>query len=272
MNKEQYLSTGEFAKLAGATKHTLFHYDEIGLLCPEVRLRNKYRFYTFQQLDVYEVISTLRELGMPLKEIKEYLDTRTPDSLLNLFEKEDRIIEEHIERLRKIQEWISVKKQCILEGIEAEPGKIKVVYEAGKYLIQAEACSNEELGWAVEMGKLWDYCDAHGINSPYGIGFKQNLSDISKGIYNKYPIIYELTDEKPKEIEAEEKQAGMYLTAYHKGKWQEIGDTYSKIVAYMKQNKIVSGPYFYEDYLLDGLSVKDEEEYITRITCMVTEF
>ncbi len=30
-NRDAYLTTGEFAKLAEVSKHTLFHYDKIGL-------------------------------------------------------------------------------------------------------------------------------------------------------------------------------------------------------------------------------------------------
>lgn len=37
MNKDRYLTTGEFAKLAGVTKHTMFYYDEIGLFSPEIK-------------------------------------------------------------------------------------------------------------------------------------------------------------------------------------------------------------------------------------------
>ena len=34
---ELYFTTGEFAKILGVKKHTLFHYDEIGLFSPAVR-------------------------------------------------------------------------------------------------------------------------------------------------------------------------------------------------------------------------------------------
>lgn len=45
MNKKMYFSTGEFAKLAGVSKHTLFYYDEIGLLSPEIKNKeNGYRY------------------------------------------------------------------------------------------------------------------------------------------------------------------------------------------------------------------------------------
>ena len=33
---ELYFTTGEFAKILGVKKHTLFHYDEIGLFSPAV--------------------------------------------------------------------------------------------------------------------------------------------------------------------------------------------------------------------------------------------
>lgn len=67
MNKESFLTTGEFARLAGVTKHTLFYYDEIGLFSPEVKTENGYRYYSIAQLDVFDVIYTLKELGCLLK-------------------------------------------------------------------------------------------------------------------------------------------------------------------------------------------------------------
>ncbi len=46
MKQTGYLTTGEFARLAGVTKHTLFHYDNIGLFQPEFTDENGYRYYT----------------------------------------------------------------------------------------------------------------------------------------------------------------------------------------------------------------------------------
>lgn len=73
MQKTRYLTTGEFARLAGVTKHTLFHYDEIGLFQPELTDTNGYRYYTVDQLDVFDIIYTLKNLGMPLGQIRDYL-------------------------------------------------------------------------------------------------------------------------------------------------------------------------------------------------------
>ena len=106
MNKERYLSTGEFAKLVGTTKHTLFYYDEIGLFSPEWKEeKTGYRYYTYAQLDTFDVIYTLRELDMSLEQIKGYMQNRSPLKFLNLLEEEEKIIGEKLKQLKKTREW-----------------------------------------------------------------------------------------------------------------------------------------------------------------------
>lgn len=67
-------STGEFAQLCGVKKQTLFHYDSIGLLKPAVTDENGFRHYSYSQYQDYLIIACLKEAGMALKDIKEYLD------------------------------------------------------------------------------------------------------------------------------------------------------------------------------------------------------
>ena len=81
---ELYFTTGEFAKILGVKKHTLFHYDEIGLFSPAVKEDNGYRYYFVWQMDAFEVIRALQKLGMPLARIKEYMESRSPERFLDL--------------------------------------------------------------------------------------------------------------------------------------------------------------------------------------------
>lgn len=78
-------------------------------------------------------------------------------------------------------------------------------------------------------------------------------------------FFYELLDEKPQKVNYSVRPAGMYLIAYHKGKWQTLEDTYKKILEYGKENKIQLGAHCYEDILFDSLTMSEEEEYLTRI-------
>jgi len=64
---------GEFARVNGVTKHTLIHYDDIGLLTPAITEENGYRYYIDKQYSDFSNISQLKELGLSLKEIDEYI-------------------------------------------------------------------------------------------------------------------------------------------------------------------------------------------------------
>lgn len=49
-NSKPLFTTGEFAGLCNIRKDTLFYYDEIGLLKPEIIQDNGYRYYSANQL------------------------------------------------------------------------------------------------------------------------------------------------------------------------------------------------------------------------------
>lgn len=62
---------GEFAALSGISAKTLRFYDEIGLLRPaSIDPRTRYRFYVPQQLAELASILALKEMGVPLAEVR----------------------------------------------------------------------------------------------------------------------------------------------------------------------------------------------------------
>lgn len=64
----------EVARLVGISVRTLHHYDEIGLLSPDEVTDAGYRLYSEQNLDTLQQILFFRELGFPLKKIKEIIN------------------------------------------------------------------------------------------------------------------------------------------------------------------------------------------------------
>ena len=85
MERKDYLTTGELTQLMGITKHTLFHYDDIGLFQPKYINEKGYRFYSIDQIDILNTILVLRDLDMPLKEIQTYVSQRTPELFQQIF-------------------------------------------------------------------------------------------------------------------------------------------------------------------------------------------
>ena len=66
-------SIGQVAKLTGVSIRTLQYYDEIGLLKPSRLTAAGYRMYDDDTLQILQQILFFRELGFPLKEIKQIL-------------------------------------------------------------------------------------------------------------------------------------------------------------------------------------------------------
>ncbi len=63
----------EVADLVGISVRTLHHYDEIGLLVPNETTDAGYRMYSEEDLETLQQILFFKELGFPLKKIKDIL-------------------------------------------------------------------------------------------------------------------------------------------------------------------------------------------------------
>ena len=62
---------GKFADLSGVSSKTLRFYDEIGLLSPaSIDARTCYRFYRPEQLEELASIRALKDMGVPLSELR----------------------------------------------------------------------------------------------------------------------------------------------------------------------------------------------------------
>ena len=64
MGQKKNLSILEYSRLTGIKRDNLRFYDRIGLLKPEIRGENGYRYYTRRQLSSAYLISGLRLLGV----------------------------------------------------------------------------------------------------------------------------------------------------------------------------------------------------------------
>jgi len=68
------LAIGDFSRMTHLTVKALRHYHDLGLLVPaEIDASSGYRFYEPAQVQTAQVIRRLRDLGMPLEEIKDVL-------------------------------------------------------------------------------------------------------------------------------------------------------------------------------------------------------
>ncbi len=69
----------EVADLVGISVRTLHYYDQAGLLTPGERTESGYRLYSDKDLETLQQILFFRELGFPLKKIKEIIGSPSFD-------------------------------------------------------------------------------------------------------------------------------------------------------------------------------------------------
>lgn len=269
MNNNMYFTTGEFARITGVTKHTLFHYDDIGLFSPEIKQDNGYRYYSVGQLEVFDVIWTLKELDMPLAAIKEYLAARSPQAFADLLEHEEKSIEQKIRQLKETRRWLRTKSALTREAIQKDVNVIEKAEVPEQYYIEAFCELNDGKEFAVRISELVNYCDDLGIKSPYSLGYIQKRENISQGIYNDYHTFYMLFDTPPKKAVYQIKPAGTYLFAYFRGHWEDIGSAYVRLMDFAEENNLKLDDYYYEDNLLDELTTVGCDNYLMRIAARI---
>lgn len=71
----QYLSIGEVAKARGVNVQSLRYYEKLGILVPAyINPENGYRYYSLEQIMILDTIILCVDLGIPLKNLKNYVD------------------------------------------------------------------------------------------------------------------------------------------------------------------------------------------------------
>jgi DNA-binding transcriptional MerR regulator len=87
------VSVGRFATMTHLSVKTLRHYHQVGLLEPaEIDSNTGYRYYTLEQLPTAQLIRRLRDLRMPVADVREVLVADSPSA-------RDSLISAHIDHL-----------------------------------------------------------------------------------------------------------------------------------------------------------------------------
>ncbi|MCH5257721.1 MAG: MerR family transcriptional regulator [Lachnospiraceae bacterium] len=72
---DKYLSIGKVSKLKNVSIKSLRYYDRIGILKPAfVNTETNYRYYTEEQLYLLDAITLCVKLGIPLKDLNNYVE------------------------------------------------------------------------------------------------------------------------------------------------------------------------------------------------------
>ena len=261
------LSTSELAKFARITRSALIFYDNMGLISPVERGENNYRYYSPHQVTTTNLINTLQQLGVPLKEIIGLSNHRTPEKIISLFSEQSKYISQHIEDLLSAQKLLMTLKDIIEDALSVDEGKIEVLW-------------NEEE--SILIGPQIDYSDGTSIEEAF-LNFYKYWNATDSNVDLNYPVWGIFSEERVKRGDwvgpdkfyfkmpgaPDRKPAGRYATGYTRGYYGKSSALYKRLMAYIEDNGLeICGP-AYEMYPLNEISITDPFDYLMRISISV---
>lgn len=269
------IKTGDFAKLCGTNKRTLFHYDEIGLFSPAYTDEKGYRYYSENQCDVFFTITCLKELGMPLKEIRKFISNQNPSAVEGLLLTQQKKVAAELEHLHRIQTVINTKLDLIrqaeefrglhdLSGIRLEEqGRDELLVLSDPIFSddhdQIFSCLCRHIG----------DCNSSRLNCGHPYGAMLPVPALRDGGHETYAYFFTKVTlpccRIPEHLETHVKNKGRYAAVYLRGDYYQSDRALDLLMAYLDEHGLIPGEYVYKEAVLDEFSAK-EEDYLTRIS------
>ena len=259
------LPVGEFSRITHLSVKTLRHYHQVGLLEPaQVNPDTGYRYYTLAQIPTVQVIRRLRDLEMPVPDVKAVL--AAPDAAAR-----NALIAAHLDRLEKqlAQTYAAVDS---LRNLLQRPGEAAAVTyrtvppAAAAGITQTVGREDVLSWWQGALGELHATVRAQGLRpaGPPGGLFASELFTRDRGDATVFvPVAADVRAVgrvTPLVIPAAE-----LAVAAHHGSLDSIDVTYGQLGSYVTAHEIgVDGP-LREYYLAGAHDTPDQAQWRTEI-------
>lgn len=268
---DQLFTIGQFAKLHEINKKTLMWYDEVGILKPAVVGPNGYRYYTYQQSSVLEVILLMRELNMSLPEIQHFLDDRSALSLETLLTDKITELDRTIAHLRSIRSVMEQKRQNMSRLRTLDLSHMEVIEKPeAHYLATVATTADTPFEKEIEMvmGEVRKY-QLHRLHD-VSYGSMLPVENLYQGRFDAYSFLYMELPARVHRRGLHIQPRGKYIRAFYKGDWDGISGRYEEILAYAERHDLQFSGFAYERGI-NELVIDTIDDYITQIEIPIKE-
>lgn len=269
INKD-FLTVSEFSKATGIPLKSLQHYHNKGLLISAKRgaeFENNYRLYAPPQIITAKFVRVLTDIGVPLNEIKDLAENRTPEKVLKMLSAYKDKIAYVLRYFQDVLAVIITFMDLIYEGMSITETRITVSEMPEKAIVMGDENHFTEPG--VFMDEFVRFCKSThnpGLNTSFPVGaYWPDMASFARDPVS--PARFFSLDHKGNERIA----AGLYLNGYSRGYYGHAHDLPERMKAFAKENGLRFTGEVYATYLLDEISVVDPEQYLMRISAAVTE-
>lgn len=255
---------GDISKLYNISNDILRYYEKIGLLIPDVRGENGYRYYSESQLWKLNNIRSLRNLGVSLNEIIDFLNTRSIKKTKEMIKFQLKKIDENLRELLKLKEELELKKENIRYFENFSDYEIpRIKYYPKRYILLKNGKFKDENEINLELKKLKRKSEEDNdfIFTESEIGTVIKLEEWEKGNYSDYIGTFIITNE----IKENFLDEGEYLTYFFSGDYINLSKHYKKLKEFIRENNYRVCGNIIELYHIEMHITENKEEYVTEI-------
>ena len=267
--REKYYRIGEISRLYKISTDILRYYDKIGLMSPDFIGENGYRYYSKKQIWKLNNIRNLRNIGVGLEDIKEFLDERNINSANDIIEFQLEKVEDKIKKLTELKEELTSK----LKNIEF----FKTFKDFNKPILKfipkrkfLRSKGNFKQDWEIDfelkiLNEKTEY-DNDFILTNNEIGATLSKENFFKGEYLTFSESFIIND-----VRGEIIPEGYFLTIVFKGKYDESYKYYNILKKYIEEKNLIVTGDIHEIYHIEIHITENEDEFITEIQIPVAE-
>ncbi|WP_229404267.1 MerR family transcriptional regulator [Micromonospora sp. NBRC 110038] len=256
------LTIGEFATMSHLSVRTLRRYHEAGLLAPAVvDPHTGYRYYQPEQIATAQVIHRLRQLDVPLAEVKSILATDDPQRRTELVAGHLRRLEAELDRTRAA---VVSLRQLLRPDAAAPEIELRSVPARTVVAIRAQVRHEHALAWFdTAMTELDEAFPPAERTGPPGGRYANELFTDGVGLMTVFRPVRDPRGSG--RIEVVELPSADLAVAVHRGPHDDIDVTYGRLGAWVASHALgVDGP-VHETYLVGPRDTGHSERWRTEL-------
>lgn len=257
------VTVGEFARLTHLSVKTLHHYHEIGLLAPDsVDPSSGYRRYGTGQVETALLIRRLRELRMPLPEVRAVVETADGG-------KREETLRAHLERMERelahTREVVTSLREMLTPGTATLDVEYRFIPAFRAYGVRDQV-ERELIGpWCDRVfRRLGAVAGAHGITATGGATYSDEFfTDDAGEVVAFIPVA---PDQPPADgVDLVDLPGGFFAIAVHTGPLTDFDRSYGALGSHVAEHcEVAPGP-IRELYVVSPGDVDDSAAYRTEI-------
>lgn len=266
---DKLFSIGEVSKLFHISVSSLRHYENIGLLKPElIDSKTGYRYYSVLQFELLNSIRYLRCLDMPLNEISDFLSKKDVSLIEEKLKEQRKEIIKKKEELKLIENKINNRLKMIEDAKNSILDEIMIVEkdECDIVWINNKISIKNYLDMETEIRKLDNNQDE--VNVFLGkVGVGISSLNLQKRSYEQYDGIFLILDKEDtysgNKIKLPKTKC---VSIRFCGSHNESNKYYKVLLDYIEKNNYIISDFAREITMIDYGITNDLSKFVTEIS------